>query len=207
MNPEVDEYLVKGCGRCNLYNTPECKVNTWREIISKLRMIILDTELKEEVKWNVPCYTYKSKNVLILSAFKDFASVNFFKGSLLKDPHNVLVSPGKNSQAGRYFKFTNKDQIQEFEPVLIEYIKEAIELEKAGKEVTYKDASEYDVPQELLDKFEADPKFKEAFDALTPGRQKGYYIHFSGAKQSSTRAARIDRCEDKIYAGKGFNER
>ncbi|MGN8224734.1 YdeI/OmpD-associated family protein [Gracilimonas sp. BCB1] len=205
MNPEVDQYLDIGCGRCPLGGTPDCKVNDWQEELKQLRLIILESGLTEEVKWSVPCYTYKDSNVLILSAFKSYCSVSFFKGSLLKDPHDIMVKPGKNSQAARLFKYTSVDQVTDTEHILKEYIKEAIEIEKAGKKVPFKKNPE-PIPDELQAKFDEDPVLQEAFEALTPGRQRGYIIHFSGAKQSSTRKRRIEKCIPKIMGGKGFHD-
>ncbi|WP_421775458.1 YdeI/OmpD-associated family protein [Gracilimonas sp.] len=205
MNPEVDQYLDIGCGRCPLGGTPDCKVNDWQEELKQLRLIILESGLKEEVKWSVPCYTYQDNNVLILSAFKNYCSVSFFKGSLLKDPHDIMVKPGKNSQAARLLKYTSVDEITDTEHILKEYIKEAIEIEKAGKKVHFRKNPE-PIPDELQAKFDEDPVLQEAFEALTPGRQRGYIIHFSGAKQSSTRQRRIEKCIPKIMGGKGFHD-
>lgn len=205
MNPEVDQYLDIGCGRCPLGGTPDCKVHDWQEELKQLRLIILESGLTEEVKWSVPCYTYQGSNVLILSAFKNYCSVSFFKGSLLKDPHDIMVKPGENSQAARLFKYTSVDEITDTEHILKEYIKEAIEIEKAGKKVQFKKNPE-PIPDELQAKFDEDPVLHEAFESLTPGRQRGYIIHFSGAKQSSTRQRRIEKCIPKIMEGKGFHE-
>ncbi|MBO6587338.1 MAG: YdeI/OmpD-associated family protein [Gracilimonas sp.] len=205
MNPEVDQYLDIGCGRCPLGGTPECKVHDWQEELKQLRLIILESGLTEEVKWSVPCYTYEGSNVLILSAFKNYCSVSFFKGSLLQDQNKMLVKPGKNSQAARLFKFTNVEQINESENSIKEYIREAIEIEKSGKKVKFKKNPE-PFPEELQVKFDEDPVLQEAFEALTPGRQRGYIIHFSGAKQSSTRQRRIEKYIPKIMEGKGFHD-
>ncbi|WP_428236064.1 YdeI/OmpD-associated family protein [Gracilimonas sp.] len=205
MNPQVDHYLDQGCGRCPLGGTPECKVHDWQEELKQLRLIILESGLTEEVKWSVPCYTYKGSNVLILSAFKNYCSVSFFKGSLLQDQNKMLVKPGENSQAARLFKFTNVEQINESENSIKEYIREAIEIEKSGKKVKFKKNPE-PFPEELQAKFNEDPMLKESFEALTPGRQRGYIIHFSGAKQSSTRQRRIEKYIPKILEGKGFHD-
>ncbi len=205
MNPEVDLYLEQGCGRCPLVGTPDCKVHDWEEELKQLRLIILESGLKEEVKWSVPCYTYQGSNVLILSAFKNYCSVSFFKGSLLKDPRKVLVKPGKNSQAARLFKYTSVEQITDSEHILKEYIREAIRIEQSGEKVKFKKNPE-PIPEELKVKFDEDPALKEAFEALTPGRQRGYIIHFSGAKQSFTRQRRIEKYIPKIKEGKGFHD-
>jgi len=206
MIPEVDKYLEDGCMRCPLGGTAKCKVNDWREELNLLRLLVLECGLTEELKWNVPCYTINGKNVLILSAFKESAAINLFKGVLLKDDHKMLESPGENSQSARYLKFTSVQQIQSNETKIKEYIKEAAENERKGLKVEFKKTSDYEVPEELEQKFEEDPGFKVAFDALTPGRQRGYLLYFSGAKQSSTRARRIEKFTPKIFEGKGFNE-
>ncbi|WP_423801167.1 YdeI/OmpD-associated family protein [Neobacillus sp. SAB-20_R2A] len=205
MNPKVDKYLIDGCMRCPLGATPDCKVNNWPEELEKLRMIVLDCGLTEELKWGVPCYTFQKSNVLIISAFKEYCSLSFFKGSLLKDAHRILEKPGENTQAGRLVKFTNVKQIVELEPILKAYIHEAIEVEKAGLKVEFKKDPE-PIPEELQNKFEDIPALKTAFDALTPGRQRAYILHFSAPKQSKTRVSRIEKCMEKILAGKGLND-
>ena len=138
MNPKVDEYLLRGCGRCSYYDTPDCKVNTWRNEIKMVRSILLECGLTEEVKWSNPCYTSNNKNILMLAAFKEACVIGFFKGTLLKDPHNVLKSPGKNSQASMRFEFTSPDEIDQLRDVIKEYVYEAIEIEKAGLKVQFK---------------------------------------------------------------------
>lgn len=205
MNPKVDKYLIDGCMRCPLGATPDCKVNNWPEELEKLRMIVLDCGLTEELKWGVPCYTFQKSNVLIISAFKEYCSLNFFKGALLKDAHRILEKPGENTQAGRLVKFTNIKQIVDLEPVLKEYIYEAVEAEKAGLKVNTKKNPE-PIPEELQNKFAEIPTLKTAFDALTPGRQRAYILHFSAPKQSKTRVSRIEKCMEKILAGKGLND-
>lgn len=207
MNIKIDEYISNGCGRCPLGCTSKCKVNFWRGELNMLRGIILRSGLKEELKWSVPCYTFDGKNILILSAFKDYCSINFFKGSLLKDNANLLVQTTKNTQASRLLRYTSVKDILKEEEIILEYIKEAIEIEKAGLEIKYKSVSEFDVPEELIAKFKESPEFETAFNNLTPGRQKGYYLYFSAAKQSKTRMARIEKLLPKIYEGKGHNER
>jgi uncharacterized protein YdeI (YjbR/CyaY-like superfamily) len=206
MNPKVDIYLSEGCGRCNLYRTPQCKVNTWTKELKKLREIVLACGLNEELKWAQPCYTFQNSNILLVTAFKEYVALAFFKGVLLKDPHGVLVAPGESSQSVRQIRLTNSKDIIEMTPILKAYIFEAIEVEKSGLKVKFKKNPE-PVPEELQKKFDDDPAFKTAFDALTPGRQRGYIIHFSAPKQSKTREARIEKCIAKILIGKGFNER
>ena len=206
MNPHVDNYLLEGCGRCSLGGTPQCKVHTWHEQLVHLRAMVLDCGLTEEYKWSQPCYTYNGRNVLIVTAFKEFASINFFKGALLKDEHKVLSNSGENSQSWLFFKFTDIERIITLEPIIKEYIQEAIEVEKAGLKISYKKVEDYNFPEELLRAFEQIPNFETAFRNLTPGRQKGYLIHFAQPKQSATRESRIEKCIDMIFNGKGMND-
>lgn len=207
MNPAIDAYLSDGCGRCDLYNTPNCKVHTWTQELIALRGIVLECGFTEELKWSMPCYTFNGKNVLILAAFKDFCSLNFFKGSLLKDEDNVLDKPGENSQASRFYKFTSIQEVEDQRDRIKAYLFEAIEIEKAGLKVAFKDNNQLEYCDELNEVLEANPDIKEAFEALTPGRRRGYNLHFSGAKQSSTRMARINKYIPHILAGKGFHDR
>ena len=207
MNPEIYLFLKDGCGRCSLYKTPKCKVHTWQEELKKLRLIIQGTELTEELKWKQPCYTYDGSNVLIVSCFKDYAFVSFFKGSLLDDPENLLVQPGEHSQAVRQLRFTNVDEITAQENVIEAFIKQAIEVEKKGLKVDFSQNKKLDFPEELLQKFEDDPMFQEAFENLTPGRQRSWNLYYTGAKQSQTKINRIERSIPKIFEGKGWNER
>ncbi len=206
MNPQVDQYFTQGCGRCPLGGTPECKVHNWTQEMEQLRAILHECDLTEELKWSVPCYTFRNNNVLILSAFKDYCSLSFFKGALLNDEAGILEKPGPNSQAARLIKFTNVQQVIELEPTIKAFIQQAIDIEKAGRTVAFKKNPE-PMPEELEQKLEEDPVFKAAFEALTPGRQRGYIIYFSGAKQSKTREARIEKYMPKILEGKGFHDR
>jgi uncharacterized protein YdeI (YjbR/CyaY-like superfamily) len=192
MNPKVDGYLRKA--------------KKWREELKELRRIILNSELTEEVKWRIPCYTSGGKNVLLINGFKEFCALSFVKGALLKDVKGILVRPGEHTQAGRWIKFTGVQHIVEMEPILKAYIDEAIRVEKAGLKVKLKKTSEYKIPQELQDKFDKMPALKTAFKALTPGRQRGYILHFSSAKQSATRASRIEKCVRRILKGEGLND-
>lgn len=206
MNRQVDMYLIDGCGRCHLGGTPECKVHSWKKELALLRSIILDTGLNEELKWGMPCYTFQKNNVLILAAFKHYCSISFFKGSLLKDPEGVLNKPGENSQAARLFKFTNVKEIVKLENTIKTYIQEAVEIEKAGLKVNFKKVSEFKVPEEFQNKLNEMPVLKKAFYSLTPGRQRGYLLYFSEAKQAKTREARIEKYLDKILNGKGITD-
>lgn len=207
MNPEVDEYIKSGCGRCKLVGTPLCKVNPWRHIIIELRSLLLETDLTEEVKWSIPCYTFNGGNVVLLTAFKEYCALSFFKGSLMRDEGKLLIRQTKNVQGTRQLRFTTIDEVINNTALIRSYINEAIELEKSGMRIETKKVSDYDVPQELQEKLETSPRFKEAWDALTPGRKKGYILYFSGAKQAKTRAARIARHEQNIFAGKGLHDR
>lgn len=204
MNPAIDNYLAQGCGRCALYATPACKVHSWKKELEVLRQLVLASGLKEELKWGVPCYTHKGKNVVILAAFKDNCSISFFKGALLKDKKKLLEKPGENSQAGRVIRFTDIKQIHKVEETLLAYFFEAMEIEDAGKKVVSKPVSDYPVPAEFKAKLKAMPSLKKAFEALTPGRQKAYLLYFGEAKQSATREARIEKYVVKILSGKGF---
>lgn len=206
MNPEVDNYFIDGCGRCALGGTPDCKVNSWQDVMRELRLIILDCGVTEEIKWGVPCYTYQGGNVFTMSALKDYCAIGFFKGALINDSHNMLEKPGENTHAARLIKFTSVEQIVNVEHQLRKYIQEAVEIEKAGLKVPAKEKSE-PIPEELQVKLDNNPIFKEAFEGLTPGRQRGYILHISGAKQAKTRASRVEKCIPDILEGKGLNDR
>lgn len=207
MNPKVDRYLIAGCGRCPLGDTPQCKVHRWREALEVLRMLVLDSGLTEELKWGVPCYTYNKNNVLIIAAFKEYCSLSFFKGSLLEDTQGVLTLPGENSRAARQFRFVDLQAILDMEPILRAYIAEAIEIEKAGRKVDFKQEEEQIFPEELLHLLESAPEWRAAFEALTPGRRRGYMLYFSQPKQSATRTSRIEKAIPRILAGKGLHDR
>ena len=207
MNPAVDLYLAEGCGRCPLWQTPQCKVHDWQVELKALRPILLNCVLTEELKWKMPCYTFENNNVVLMSAFKEYCALSFFKGALLKDPQGILEKPGENTQAARLISFTNVQQIVDLAPVISAYIAEAIAVEKAGLTVEFKQVDELAIPAELQDKFDDDPAFQMAFEALTPGRQRGYILHFAGAKQSSTRTSRIEKYTQKIFDGQGMYDR
>ncbi len=207
MNPQVDHYLAHGCGRCSLYDTPDCKVHSFTEPLIQLRRILLESGLTEEVKWSVPCYTYQGTNVIMLSAFKDYCFLSFFKGSLLEDPADILQKAGPNSQAGRLIHFTTTEEVVDQEEILKAYIQNAIDVEDKGLTVTRTEKVPESIPDELRDKFEEDPALQQAFEALTPGRQRGYLIYFTGAKQAKTRTSRIEKYIPKIMEGKGFHDR
>ena len=183
MNPGVDNYFEVGCGRCPLGGTPDCKVLPWVDILHELRRILLDCGLTEEIKWGVPCYTIDGKNVILMSTLKACATLSFIQGVLLDDHHNLLEKPGPNSRQGRYMKFTKVSEVLKNEEIIKKYVLQAIENEKAGRKA---DLSQFDtvtMPDELEAWLEQDPVLREAFYALTPGRQRGYLIHFSTASQ------------------------
>lgn len=178
----------------------------WKEEMLLLQNLLHQCDLKEQLKWKHPCYTVDGKNVVILSPFKDYVSLSFFKGSLMKDPEKVLVAPGENSQSTRQYKFQSLTEIEQAAPVILKYLDEAIQIERSGKKVELKAVDKYDIPEELLEKFNEDVAYKKAFNALTPGRQKGYLLHFSQAKQSSTRKSRILDSENRVMKGKGLRD-
>src|SRR5258706_1046712 len=192
MNPKVDGYLRKS--------------KQWQGELHKLRTIVLDSGLSEEVKWRIPCYTFQGRNVLFIGRFKESCVLSFVKGALLKDARGILVQQTENSQSVRVIRFTNVQQIIELEPILKAYIDEAIEVEKAGLKVNFKKASEFVVPEEFKTKLAEIPALKTAFAALTPGRQRAYLLYFSAAKQSKTRVARVEKWIRPILNGKGLDD-
>ncbi|MEZ6049419.1 MAG: YdeI/OmpD-associated family protein [Planctomycetaceae bacterium] len=178
--------------------------STWKKELTLLRQILLTTELKEEFKWH-SCYTFENNNVLILSSLKRVA-LSAFSRVLLKDKHQVLSKPGENSQSARVIRFRSVDKIVELEPILKKYISEAIQIQQKGLKVDFDQKGDLDFPPELQDEFKRQPKLKKAFEALTPGRQRGYILFFNGAKQSKSRIARINKETDRILAGKGIHD-
>src|SRR5690606_2240361 len=182
------------------------RAQKWKEEMKLLRKICLDCGLTEDFKWMHPCYTLNGKNVVLIHEFKEYCALLFHKGALLKDTENILVRQTENVQAARQIRFTNIDEIITLESTIKAYIFEAIEVEKAGLEVKMKKVSEFNMPQELQQKFKEDPALKTAFKALTPGRQRGYLLYFSQAKQSKTRVSRIEKYIPKIFDGKGVND-
>ena len=192
MNPRVDAYLSKA--------------KKWQEEFEKLRMIILDCGLTEELKWGKPCYTFQKSNIVLIHGFKEYCALLFFKGALLNDAKGILVTQTENTQAARQIRFTNVREIVELEPILKAYIHEAIEVEVVGLKVNYKKTSDFIVPEEFINKLEEVPGLQDAFDALTPGRQRAYIFYFSQPKQSKTREARIEKYMQQILNGKGLND-
>ncbi len=192
MNPKVDFYFRKS--------------GKWHDEIEKLRTIILNIQLTEELKWGVPCYTFENSNIVLIHEFNDYCAILFFKGALLKDPNKILIQQTENVQSARQIRFRNIREINELEPVVISYIFEAIEVEKSGLEVNFKKTTEFHIPEELNQKFDEFPALKTAFEALTPGRQRGYILYFSAPKQSKTRVSRVEKYIPQIMSGKGLND-
>lgn len=206
MNPLIDAYLTDGCGRCKLYATPECKVHRWPDELRLLRAMVLSCGLVEELKWSMPCYTLRGKNVLMLFAFKDCCAISFFKGQLLTDPWGILQMPGENSHEGRLVRFASVQQIMGIEAELRTLIHEAIAVEEAGLKVPRRPAAELVLPTELDTLLNNDPALREAWTALTPGRQRSHVLHIGSAKQAATRESRAAKCIPTIMAGRGWNE-
>jgi uncharacterized protein YdeI (YjbR/CyaY-like superfamily) len=192
MNPKVDAYFSKA--------------KKWQEEFEKLRMIILDCQLTEELKWGCPCYTFQKSNIVLMHGFKEYCALLFFKGALLNDANGILIQQTENVQAGRQIRFTNVREIVEMEPILKAYINEATEVEKAGLKVNFKKTTEFIIPEEFQNKLDENPALKTAFDALTPGRQRAYIFYFSAPKQSKTRESRVEKCIQQILNGKGLND-
>ncbi|MBT2647899.1 YdeI family protein [Bacillus sp. ISL-34] len=192
MNPKVDEFLSKA--------------KQWKEEYETLRNIVLDCDLTEEFKWMHPCYTFEKKNIVLIHGFKEYCALLFHKGALLQDAHGILIQQTENVQGARQIRFTNVQEIVATETILKAYIHEAIEVEKAGLEVNFKNNTEFIVPEELQNKFDEIPALKNAFEALTPGRQRAYILHFSQPKQSKTRESRVEKCMQKILNGKGLKD-
>jgi uncharacterized protein YdeI (YjbR/CyaY-like superfamily) len=182
------------------------KAGKWQAEYKKLRTIILDCGLAEELKWGKPCYTLEKDNIVLIHGFKEYCALLFFKGALLKDPKGILIQQTENVQSARQVRFTTLQEIVKSAATLKAYIKEAIEVEKAGLKVTLKKTSEFKMAEEFQNKLNKMPALKRAFYALTPGRQRGYLLHFSAPKQSQTREARIEKCTPQILNGKGLNE-
>jgi Uncharacterized protein conserved in bacteria len=192
MNPKVDKYINR--------------IDKWKDEVTKLRSILLGCQLSEELKWGVPCYTYEGRNIIVIHDFKDYCALLFFKGALLSDTNGILIQQTKNVQSARQIRFTSLKEITKLEPVIKAYIYEAIEVEKSGQKVTLKKVSEYEMPEELQKKLHKNAAFKKAFNALTPGRQRGYILFFAAAKQPQTRESRIEKYTKQILSGKGLND-
>ncbi|WP_074432968.1 DUF1801 domain-containing protein [Bacillus ndiopicus] len=192
LNPKVDEFLSNA--------------TTWKEEFQALRRIVLDSGLTEDFKWMHPCYTLQNKNVVLMHGFKEYCALLFHKGALLSDPKGILVQQTEKVQAARQIRFKNLQEILELEPVIKEYITKAIEVEKAGLKVEVKRETEIEIPEELQSKFSENAAFQEAFETLTPGRQREYIMHIGQAKKSETRTARIEKNMPRILNGKGLKD-
>lgn len=192
MNPKVDFFFNKA--------------EKWQEEYAKLRMVVLDCGLTEEVKWGVPCYTFQASNIVLIHGFKDYCALLFHKGVLLKDPDGILIQQTENVQSARQIRFTSVQEIIKMELILKAYIYEAIDVEKAGLKVNFKKSTEFTMPEEFINKLEEVPGLQDAFDALTPGRQRAYILYFSAPKQAKTRASRIEKYMQQILNGKGLDD-
>jgi uncharacterized protein YdeI (YjbR/CyaY-like superfamily) len=192
-NPKVDGFFANA--------------SKWHQEFKKLRAILLDCELTEELKWGKPCYTFQESNVVIIQGFREYCALLFCKGALLKDARRILIQQTENVQAARQIRFTDVREIGAMEPVLKAYVKEAVAVEKAGLEVKYKKTSDFKVANEFQTKLDEMPSLKKAFAALTPGRQRGYLLYFSAPKQSKTREARVAKSMKQILRGEGLNDR
>lgn len=192
MNPKVDFFFDKAA--------------QWQKEFEKLRAIALETQLTEDLKWGCPCYTYEGKNIFLIHGFKEYCALLFFKGALMKDPANILIQQTENVQAARQIRFTDLQQILDLEKTLKEYMFEAVEVEESGAKFEMKKTKEFEMPEEFQQRLDEDSVLKEAFEALTPGRQRAYLLYFSSAKQSSTRTSRIEKYIPEILNGKGLND-
>lgn len=205
MNKSAEEYFIDGCGRCKFAATPRCKVNKWQRELQLLRSILLDSELKEDCKWGVPCYTLNGKNVVILSALKDYCTLAFFKGILMEDKYQLLQKPGENSEQSRVLKFTNEESVINNAEAIEFYINEAVRIEKSGKKLPPNNSMPQ-IPNELETYFDENAMFKTAFQNLTLGKQKAYIIYFNSSAKPETRKARIEKYIPEILKGKGIND-
>jgi uncharacterized protein YdeI (YjbR/CyaY-like superfamily) len=192
MNPKVDWFFSKD--------------TKWQKEYQKLRTIVLDCGLTEELKWGCPCYTFEKKNIVLIHGFKEYCALLFFKGALLKDANGILIQQTENVQAARQVRFANIREIVKMEKILKVYIYEAIEVEKAGLKVDLKKTTDFKIPEEFQKKLSKMPALKKAFDALTPGRQRAYIFYFSQAKQSKTRESRVEKYIPQIIKGKGLDD-
>jgi uncharacterized protein YdeI (YjbR/CyaY-like superfamily) len=192
MNPKVDFFFNKA--------------QKWQEEFGKLRTIVLDCGLAEELKWGCPCYTLNESNIVLIHGFKEYCALLFFKGALLNDTNGILIQQTKNVQVARQIRFTNVREIVKMQPILKAYIYEAIEVEKAGLKVNLKKTSEFTIPEEFQNKLDNMPALKTAFNALTPGRQRAYIFYFSQPKLSKTRESRVEKYMQQILIGKGLDD-
>ena len=206
MISDPDDFFTKGCGRCSRFATPDCSTRLWIEGLDKLRRICLDLGLEETVKWGHPCYMHSGRNIAIFGALRADFRLSFMNAGLLKDTEDVLEPQGPNSQTPSMIRFTAVEKVSEMEPVIRAYLRQLMDHAEAGTKPP-KVTREIDMPDELAEALDADPELSEAFQALTPGRQKSYMFNLNQARQSATRVARIERFREKIIAGKGAMER
>jgi uncharacterized protein YdeI (YjbR/CyaY-like superfamily) len=192
MNPKVEFFFSKA--------------EKWQEEYEKLRIIVLDCGLTEELKWGQPCYTFQNSNIVLIHGFKEYCALLFFKGALLHDAHGILIQQTENVQAGRQIRFTHVREIVKMESILKAYIFEAIEVEKTGLKLKLKKTADYKIPEEFQHKLDEIPALKTAFEALTPGRQRAYIFYFSQPKQSKTRESRVEKYIPQILNGKGLDD-
>nr|WP_255775442.1 YdeI/OmpD-associated family protein [Microbulbifer sediminum] len=192
-NPHVDRFFISA--------------RSWQDEFNALRALLLQSELDEQLKWGKPCYTLGDSNVVIMQGFKEFCALLFTKGALLQDPDWILEKPGENTQSARRIPFTSAQQINELKGSLGRYIADAIDVERSGRKVAFRQTEDFAVPEEFQRRLDAMPELKAAFAALTPGRQRGYLLHFGGARQSKTRASRVEKCIQDILDGRGLNDR
>ncbi|WP_305097953.1 YdeI/OmpD-associated family protein [Croceibacterium aestuarii] len=205
MITDPQDFFDKGCGRCDRFDTAECSTKRWHAGLIALRKICLDAGLEETAKWGHPCYMRGDRNIALISAFREDFRLTFMNAALLEDPEGLLEKNGPNTQHASVIRFTADDQVAKLEPTVRAYLEEAIGY--ADRRVKpKKEIAEFELPEELVDALDADPELAEAFEDLTPGRQRSYVINLNGAKQSSTRLARIAKFRDKIIAGKGAQE-
>lgn len=206
LNPKIDAYIADGCGRCKYYATERCKVNFWRNELEELRQIAIESGLKEELKWSMPVYTDDGRNIFMISAFKDFCSINFFKGALLTDTKKLLVQQGPNSQTARIVKFNGENSVKEARTYLASLIKQAVKIEREG--VKIETTKELPVrPVEMEEIFKDDEAFEKAFNSLSAGKQRGYILFFNQAVQAATRRSRILKNREKILLGKSLQDK
>lgn len=192
INPKVDAYINR--------------LSKWQEESKLLRDIVLETGLREELKWGVPCYMYNDSNVIIIHGFKEYCAVLFVKGALLKDSEGILIRQTENVQSGRQIRFKKTEDIDMLRDTIKKYIFEAIEIEKAGLKVPMRNVSDYNIPDEFQLRLDQMPELKASFESLTPGRQRAYLLYFSAPKQSKTRESRVEKCIEKILNGKGLDD-
>ena len=202
-----EQYLRDGCGRCDKYKTPDCKVHFWHEELTSLRAILLEVGLQENIRWSQPVYSAGGQNVVIIFAFRAYFGLGFMKGALLDDPQGLLVFSGPNSQSAKQLRFENAEEIVAQKDLIKQYLHNAIKVTKSGQRVAFDAKHNLEFPEELLERFDEDPDFHDAFMALTPGRQRGYNLFFTGAKQSATRIARIEKYYGDIMEGLGIHDR